>query len=90
MLKDYNDDRVGYNLKEKNIILTVVINVVKIDMASHSGYIEGVQTFKREDGMVRRNIFASYTFTDISPSEMNPFGVKIDNWQVYNNNLLKD
>ncbi len=88
MLKDYNDDRVGYNLKEKNLILTVVINEVKIDLTSHKGYIEGIQTIRREEGRVRRNIFASFTFTDISPSDMNPFGVKIENWEIYNKNIL--
>ncbi len=88
MLKDYNDDRVGYNLKEKNLVLTVVVNEVKIDMASHKGYIEGIQTIRRDEGKVRRNIYASFTFNDISPSDMNPFGVKIDNWDIYNKDIL--
>jgi hypothetical protein len=88
MLKDYNDDRVGYNLKEKNLILTVVINDIKIDMISHKGYIEGVQTIRRDEGKVRRNIFAGFTFNDISPSDWNPFGVKIENWDVYNKDVL--
>lgn len=88
MLKDYNDDRVGYNLKEKNLILTIVINDIKIDMASHKGYIEGVQTIRRDEGKVRRNIYAGFTFTDISPSDMNPFGVKIENWEIFNKEIL--
>jgi hypothetical protein len=88
MLKDYNDDRVGYNLKEKNLILTVDINDVKIDMAGHKGYIEGIQTIKRDEGKVKRNIFAGFTFTDISPSDMNPFGVKIENWEIYNKDII--
>ena len=88
MLKDYNDDRVGYNLKEKNLILSVVINDVKIDMISHKGTIEGIQTIRRDEGRVKRNIYAGFTFTDISPSDMNPFGVKIENWDVYNKNII--
>src|ERR1035437_1501443 len=81
MLKEYKDDRVLYNLKEKNLKLSVEISDVQIDPNKKIGFIKGIQTFIRNNGMRKRTMNCTFSLIDVSPSKKNLFGVKIENWE---------
>lgn len=90
MLKENENEKVAKNIKEKGLSLTVKIKEIKIDCHTHKGLIKGVQTIKREKRQVRRNIYASFVFGNIPITEENSFGIQIDNWSIYNDDVIKD
>lgn len=89
LIKEYNDDKVYDNLISKNLSLTVKIKDIKIDTHKKNGTIEGIQFIRHLNGVVRRNMFASFSYYYIEPTRANPFGIKIEKWKVFNNKLLK-
>lgn len=90
LLKEYKDDQVYFNLRDKNLVLTVTINDIKIDPVNKVGFIKGIQTITRLNGKVQRNMNVKFSIYDIDPSRENPFGVKLENWEVVDSQVIEN
>jgi hypothetical protein len=92
MYQKYVEDNILRTLKQMNMIVTVEIKEVYVNMNSmpRTGYITGTQTIKRLKGSVSRNMNCTFELWDISRSRNNPHGVKIEKWDVINNNVVNE
>lgn len=86
LLNIYKSEDVERKLFEKNLKAEVIIKDVNIDMSTNpvSGYIKGVQTIRRNKGSMSRNLDCSFIIYDVSRSDENSHGCKIDNWRIDN------
>jgi hypothetical protein len=84
LLSDYNDINMLNSLIQKNIIYSVTIKDLSVDMRTIpiSGEITFVQTGYRARGSVSRDVVARFTLYDVSRSRENSHGVKIEGWDV--------
>lgn len=91
MLNVYRDENVERMLFEKNLRFDVTIKDVKIDMTTIpvTGYIIGEQKIKRQKGQLIRHLDCKFLIYDVDRSENNPHGCKVDNWSIYNKDLIQ-
>lgn len=84
LLNEYNDINMYNSLIQKNIMYSVSISEIKINMNTIpiSGYVLFKQTGHRARGSVSRDIYAEFTLYSVSRSRENIHGVKIENWNV--------
>lgn len=90
MLDVYKEQNLERLLFERNMRFEVEIEELKIDMNTIpiSGYIKGKQTIIRGHSKLTRHLDCEFTVHDVSRSELNPHGVKIDNWEIINTELV--
>ncbi len=91
LLDVYLTQSIERNLKEKNLVFSVYIKDIQIDMSTNpiSGYIEGEQEIKRNKGSLKRNLVCSFIIYDVDRTEDNPHGCKVDNWKIENDQIIK-
>lgn len=91
MLDMYLTQNLERNIKEKNLIFSVYIKDIQIDMTKNtiSGYIEGEQYIKRNRGELKRNLVCTFTIYDVDRTRDNPHGCKVDNWKIINEEIIK-
>lgn len=91
MLDFYKQENVERMLYERNMRFETKILDIKINMRTLpvSGTIEGEQTIRRNQGMITRRLNSSFTLHDMDRSEKNPHGVKIENWEVINQEVIQ-
>lgn len=84
LLSDYNDVNMHNSLIQKNIIYSVTIKEIRVDMKTVpvSGEIQFTQKGYRARGSVSREVLAKFTVYDVSRSRENSHGVKIEGWDV--------
>jgi hypothetical protein len=84
LLNEYNDINMYNSLIQKNIMYSVSISEIKINMNTIplSGYVLFRQTGHRARGSISRDIYAEFTLYSVSRSRENIHGVKIENWKV--------
>ena len=84
LLSEYNDINMHNSLIQKNIIYSVTIKDIRVDMKTVpvSGEILFTQTGYRARGGVSRDVLAKFTLYDVSRSRENSHGVKIQSWAV--------
>lgn len=84
LLSEYNDINMHNSLIQKNIIYSVTIKDIRVDMKTVpvSGEILFTQTGYRARGGVSRDVLAKFTLYDVSRSRENSHGVKIESWEV--------
>jgi hypothetical protein len=84
LFNEYKDQDLYSLLRSKNLVITVTIESVKIDINQKPfrGIIKGVQTIYRLKGEITRRMDCSFTLYDVDRSRENPHGVKIENWKV--------
>lgn len=90
MKADYDAEGILTKLREKNLVLSVTITDLKINVKNKSGYITGIQTIAINENVVKRNMNAQFTLFDVDRSDNNPHGVKFDNWTVTDQSVIKD
>lgn len=85
LLNEYNDVNMHNSLIQKNIRYGLIIKDLRIDMQTVpvSGEIFFVQTGYRARGSVARDITVKFTLYNVSRSQENPHGVKIETWDVH-------
>jgi hypothetical protein len=78
-------------LREKNLSLSVEITDIHIDINTVplSGTVTGVQTIRRLQGELKRNMNIYFTLKDVSRSKLNPHGVLIDIYKITDNTILE-
>ena len=83
LLDKYIMQNIERNIKEKNIVFSVEIKDIQIDMSTLpvTGYIEGIQTISRNRGKVQRNLVCTFIVYDVDRTELNPHGCKVDMWE---------
>ena len=91
MYQKYMEDHILRTLKQMNMVVTVEITDVQVDMNTmpRTGHITGIQTIKRMRGAVSRNMNCTFELRDVSRSRNNPHGVKIEKWEVFNNSVVE-
>lgn len=84
LLSEYNDINMHNSLIQKNIIYSVTIKDIHIEMKTVpvSGEILFTQTGYRARGGVSRDVLVKFTLYDVSRSRENSHGVKIEGWEV--------
>lgn len=84
LLSEYNDVNMHNSLIQKNIIYSVTIKDIKVEMNTVpvSGEIYFTQTGYRARGSVSRDVLVKFTLYDVSRSRENSHGVKIESWLV--------
>lgn len=84
LLSEYNDINMHNSLIQKNIIYSVTIKDIHVEMKTVpvSGEILFTQTGYRARGGVSREVLAKFTLYDVSRSQENSHGVKIEGWEV--------
>ena len=84
LLSEYNDINMHNSLIQKNIIYSVTIKDIHVDMKTVpvSGEILFTQTGYRARGGVSRDVLVKFTLYDVSRSRENSHGVKIEGWEV--------
>lgn len=84
LLNEYNDINMLNSLIQKNIRYGIIIKDLTIDMQTVpvSGEILFTQTGYRARGSIARDIAAKFTLYDVSRSQENSHGAKIDYWDV--------
>lgn len=84
LLSEYNDINMHNSLIQKNIIYSVTIKDIRVDMKTVpvSGEILFTQTGYRARGGVSRDVLAKFTLYDVSRSRENSHEVKIESWEV--------
>ena len=72
------------SLIQKNIIYSVTIKEIRVDMKTVpvSGEIQFTQKGYRARDSVSREVLAKFTVYDVSRSRENSHGVKIEGWDV--------
>ena len=90
MLNDYKEQKMLRNLQAKNMQLKVSVDSIKWDktVTPVFGVVYGVQTIKRPGGQLKRRMDCSFNILDYSRSKQNPHGVKIENWNVINSEVI--
>lgn len=85
LLNEYNDVNMLNSLVQKNIRYGVSIDEITIDMGTIpvTGKILFTQTGYRARGKVSRKVEAEFSIYDVSRSEENAHGAKIEDWIVH-------
>lgn len=85
LLNEYNDVNMQNSLIQKNIRYDVSIQDIQIDTQTipTTGKISFTQTGYRARGSISREIVAEFTIYDVSRSEDNAHGAKIEDWVVH-------
>ncbi len=85
LLNEYNDVNMQNSLIQKNIRYDVSIKDIQIDTQTipTTGKISFTQTGYRARGSISREIVAEFTIYDVSRSEDNAHGAKIEDWIVH-------
>lgn len=91
MLNFYEQENVERMLYEKNMRFEVRVQDIQINMQTIpiSGKIEGEQTIKRNQGKITRLLNFTFTLHDVDRSEKNPHGVKIENWEIKEQEIIQ-
>lgn len=89
LLSDYNDINMLNSLIQKNIIYSVTIKDIHVEMKTVpvSGEILFTQTGYRARGNASRDVSVKFTLYDVSRSRENSHGVKIEGWEVHYSSL---
>lgn len=91
-LKRLNDEQKVYeNLVSKNLIVTVQILKLNIDISQKpfKGIITGIQTIYRAGGKVSRQLDCTFTITDAQGrSQKNTHGAIINDWKIINSEKI--
>ena len=85
LLNEYNDVNMLNSLVQKNIRYGVSIDEIVIDMGTIpvTGKILFTQTGYRARGKISRKVEAEFSIYDVSRSEENAHGAKIEDWIVH-------
>lgn len=91
LLNKYEETNMWRTIQENNLKTIVTIEKVDIDMNTipKKGAIYGTQTARRPGGEVTRKIYASFEIYDIDRSELNPHGVILENWVVFDGSKVE-
>ena len=92
LLNEYNDVNMLNSLVQKNIRYGVSIDEITIDMGTIpvTGKILFTQTGYRARGKVSRKVEAEFSIYDVSRSEENAHGAKIEDWIVHYSAPIED
>ncbi len=92
LLNEYNDVNMLNSLVQKNIRYGITIDDIVIDMNTIpvTGKILFTQTGYRARGKVSRKVEAEFTIYDVSRSEYNAHGAKIEDWIVHYSAPMED
>ena len=92
LLNEYNDVNMLNSLVQKNIRYGVSIDEIDIDMGTIpvTGKILFTQTGYRARGKVSRKVEAEFSIYDVSRSEENAHGAKIEDWIVHYSAPIED
>ena len=92
LLNEYNDVNMLNSLVQKNIRYGVSIDEITIDMGTIpvTGKILFTQTGYRARGKVSRKVKAEFSIYDVSRSEENAHGAKIEDWIVHYSAPIED
>lgn len=92
LLNEYNDVNMLNSLVQKNIRYGVTIDDIAIDMNTIpvTGRIVFTQTGYRARGRVSRKVEAEFSIYDVSRSEENAHGAKIEDWIVHYSAPIED
>ena len=92
LLNEYNDVNMLNSLVQKNIRYGVSIDEITIDMGTIpvTGKILFTQTGYRARGKVSRKVEAEFSIYDVSRSEENAHGAKIEDWIVHYSARIED
>lgn len=92
MLDDYNEEEIFLKIQAKNMQLFVEMDSIKFDTNQTPifGVIYGKQTIKRPGGKLIRHMDCRFNLIDTQRSRENPHGVKIENWEVINAEIITD
>lgn len=82
LLKQYEENNMLRQLKERNLNLTVSDIEIEVNEDTNpvSGRIQGTQIIRRGSNERKRMIMATFDLYDFSRSRENPHGIKIENW----------
>jgi len=92
LLNEYNDVNMLNSLVQKNIRYGVSIDEIVIDMGTIpvTGKILFTQTGYRARGKISRKVEAEFSIYDVSRSEENAHGAKIEDWIVHYSAPIED
>ncbi len=92
MRKDYTESDVLKRLQEKNMVVTVEIDSIKINMNSNPvhGYCFARQTSKNANGHTIRRMDSEFDFIDlVARSDKNKHGILIENLVITNKEKIE-
>lgn len=91
-MNEYNDVNMLNSLVQKNIRYGVSIDEIVIDMGTIpvTGKILFTQTGYRARGKISRKVEAEFSIYDVSRSEENAHGAKIEDWIVHYSAPIED
>ena len=91
MFKDYTEQGMYRKLQSKNMKLFVEVDSIKFDKSGIPvfGAIYGKQHITRPGGELIRHLDCTFNLIDYSRSHENPHGVKIENWEIINADIIE-
>jgi hypothetical protein len=92
LLDSYEEQEIYIKIVENSLVLTVQVDSIKLgkDQNPVKGIIYGKQYVNRGEYISKRHLNCYFEINDVERSRDNPHGAKIEDWQIINNEIIRN